>query len=244
MEPRGRSSVEVDRYYHGTSSDFARPDSRKFSPVGQYGEGYYLTDNPRVASSYGEGAEDSASAIQQELDGLLARKGRRLSDRQANVVDQRIADLQQQLAEMNPSAGPNVRVVHVPRNLNLFDLDASALLSSADFGKVLTRNQMADFSDNISQMLELPKNANGLTNKDVYAALSDAMAGSKARANKVLAKMGYDGLRYQGGNRMAGNGQALRHNALVIFAESLDKLTNATAGAPHVPARHTFPASH
>ncbi|MFA6046748.1 MAG: hypothetical protein WC718_17325, partial [Phycisphaerales bacterium] len=42
------------RYYHGTGSAFDKLEAGKFDPNGLYGPGYYLTDEPRVASSYAE----------------------------------------------------------------------------------------------------------------------------------------------------------------------------------------------
>lgn len=40
------------RLYHGTGSAFDAPDPGRFATDGLYGPAYYLTDNPKIASSY------------------------------------------------------------------------------------------------------------------------------------------------------------------------------------------------
>ena len=135
---------QVDRYYHGTGSDFARPDPGTFNPDGLFGPGYYLTDDARVAggaidnegnlaargysqqSDTTEGLRRSLEVVEatkrslanDALSGDAARKA--YAQRTLPIIQAEIDRVQDILAS---GSGPNIRPVDVPRDLRLLDMD-------------------------------------------------------------------------------------------------------------------------
>lgn len=266
----------MDRYYHGTGSDFARPDPGKFDPNGLFGPGYYVTDDARVAGGtvddggktlglgYGQqrGQAEAVNAINeaqkqspeamarfrelQRLEGDIAYERRERGNTPlVKSLEQRAEHLRAQVEadqlDFAPRTGPNIRPVDVPRDLNLLDADApipDSMVTSI-MRTIDDPSRRTIFSQEIAHARQFDANNRPLPT--VAGALYDAY-GDSAGLNKLLADMGYDGIRYAGGKRipmMDEAGNAIDHNAVVIFPESLDKIRNATAGTPggFVPGR-------
>jgi len=127
-----------------------------------------------------------------------------------------------------PAAGPNVRPVDVPQDLNLLDMDQPL---------------QPDQAQSIAKQLGYPTNdpevqswtQPGVDGASVYDLVRGEVGGTKAAANKLLADAGLDGISYGGGSRIPmtdEGGAPIEHQATVIFPESLDRVTNATAGTP------------
>lgn len=234
-------SLTTDRYYHGTGSDFARPDPGKFDPNGLFGPGYYLSDDPRPSGGYAEARTPIVNSrieeIEIELDQLrdiLNGRGPWANDpRQRTFAETRIPKLERELATLAPAdTGPNIRPVDVPRDLRL--LDADALISPAEQRRILEH-----VDPEAVQMHDWLAERGGLrptTGDEFYEELrSTPSIASRENVNRLLRESGYDGIRYAGGKRipmMDEAGAPIEHNAVVIFPESLDKIRNATAGTP------------
>lgn len=298
---------QYDRYYHGTGSDFARPDAGKFDPNGLFGPGYYVTDHPDVAGSgdtvmqkgyaeqRGKGAlmppDVWTQAAHERESETLADLQKRYDREQASLQstiqsrDQGLADnkefghdvynvsyMDKRIAEQTPivdrlkehldwqsahvdelrqkldapfQAGPNVRPVDVPRDLNLLDADAPvpqdvaqriADAVSKRYADILEANGRRALGGGGFKITENVKNG-----EDLFALLeSDKPSflpyGDGRRViTQAMADAGYDGIKYAGGKRIPmtdAAGNAIEHNAIAVFPESLDKLRNATAGTP------------
>lgn len=230
------AAPQARRLYHGTGSAFDVPDAAKFDPNGKFGPGYYLTSDPRVAGSYAEQravaptrVELALSQLHQEL-----QKGQEALLRTPN--DQYLRDyvtgLKSQIATGN--AGPNVRAISVPESLNLLDTTLPNIEDSAldAINAVLPEHQQVPFQ---VRLRNAAVNAKGqITGEAVYDALAD-VTNSKANANAVLQRAGFDGLEYGGDRHMPlldDQGRAIEHQAVVVFRESLPKITNAISGTP------------
>jgi hypothetical protein len=105
----------AERYYHGTGGGYDTPDASQFDPTGLFGPGYYLTDNPRVASSYAEGATGEVVQAMRDLDALQHAKKTGLQLSGITDVDTEIATAERHLASLD--SGASVRPVDVPSNL-------------------------------------------------------------------------------------------------------------------------------
>jgi hypothetical protein len=123
-------------------------------------------------------------------------------------------------------ASPNVRAVNLPDTLNL--LDAEAPVPPALVDQVLERvgfSAAGDVEDYLGGT-DVP------TGHDLWRALATAFR-DKDAPNEVLAEMGFDGIRYDGGRRVPmrdAGGEPIQHTATMIFQESLPKITNAFSG--------------
>ena len=257
---------QYDRYYHGTGSDFARPEPGKFDPNGLFGPALYVTDHPVVAGSgdiartgYAENSiptaalqADSIAArhaqLKAELDAerqrlaaaypdanpysysLLSKKYQELSydfnraDNALNAANQ---------ATKGMESGPNIRPIDVPRDLNLLDADAPATAEM--------KQAISAAIDDPSARQWFDQNAwKDETGQQIWDRLNKAPTRDSGMrdpewTNKTLAVAGYDGIKYAGGKRIPmtdAAGNAIEHNAIAIFPESLDKIRNATAGTP------------
>lgn len=275
--PSAPPSLTGERFYHGTASEFGRPDAAKFEPDGLFGPGYYLTDDPRVAGGI---VGPGKSELQRQIDQLEEiASDPTLSERRRFVTEQHIEELRREIAKTPanilssgyaqqrapitsqarlqeiaaweellaqrrregadptaiasaeryleelrsgiPTAGPNVRVVNVPRNMRLFDVEGSVPeeLQNA------WRREMGPAAPSIYGRE---------TGDEFYQGLHEEL-GSTTEANKWLRDHGYDGIRYAGGQRIPMRdevGTPIEHTAVVVFPESIDKLTNATARTP------------
>lgn len=232
---------QYDRYYHGTGSDFALPETGKFDPNGLFGPGYYVTSDARVA-----GSGDLTRAGYAEERGASAAKGgtsvvwQQWADRETDPIKKASLQEKADAARAKELVGPNIRPVDVPRDLKL--LDADALPPDGIVGRiqsVLPDAERKEFDRYLTVSRpdpDLPQLWRGVINPDAsMQSIYDAIPGSRARANAVLQSLGYDGIRYAGGKRIPMTdeaGKAIEHQAVVIFPESLDKIRNATAGTP------------
>ncbi len=287
--------AESDRYYHGTGSDFARPDPNSFDSNGLFGPAYYVTDAPRVAGSgdvFRQGyAEQRGHPLQTpdvwkqagiERDRELLPKLERdveqgqqrierlqrmyddepvskhdphiykppspellaeQSDRAARLESLRTS-IQDRESALYPQSGPNIRPVDVPRDLKL--LDADAQITQREAQQLLPHLDAvgADIAESVADTAR--RGTPSFNGQEIYASLRKALAdagdlpngawspgAANAEVNRVLQDAGYDGIRYAGGKRIPMQdeaGKAIEHNAIAIFPESLDKITNATAG--------------
>jgi hypothetical protein len=253
-----QDAPETDRFYNGSASAKA-PAARRYRDDGLYGPGYYLTSDPRVAGgnvdeagriatsggyanarAKGDGiwssdnrwlandAADLYQKIEQTKAELATSYDLRISAPLRQRAEQRLADYEQ--AAQGLTAGPNVRPVDVPRNLNLLDADAPVP------PPVLAR--LAGEID-LHGALDVPTGADlpEVTGRQLWRRLKAVYAGGDTNgateANATLASLGYDGIRYAGGRLMPmadSAGNAIEHTALVVFPESLHKLTNGISG--------------
>jgi soluble lytic murein transglycosylase-like protein len=140
-----------------------------------------------------------------------------------------------------PEAGPNVRAVDVPQNLNLLNVDAPVSVENAR----RISDAIPDAEDRRRFDIRVFPNdertsTNGQTGDAVYQVLTRAyvspdvsLSEAKTQAAQVLKQSGYDGITYNGGQRIPMNdaaGAPIEHQATVIFPESLDKVRNAVSG--------------
>ncbi|GEM_PF-2922042 len=232
------------RFYHGTGSAFEAPEPSKFDPNGLYGPGYYLTDNPEVAASYANLPKDTSYLNEEHvksLEGLayslrkrleaptpLNPELRRSSERQLEGIQWKLDQI-----GANAKQGPNIRPVDVPENLNLFRADQSNIESTvidrvaAGLPKGLDNSFKTQINNTRWQTPQQTVNGDA-----VYNTLAD-VANGKANANAALQQAGFDGIAYQGGQRiplMDTNDNAILHNTAVVFPESLSKIRNALSG--------------
>lgn len=253
----GKAGQAVSRFFHGTGSAFDSPDAAKFDSNGLFGPGYYLTTSPEVAGgvadNFGNLLSQGYAFARQEspvrVQGFINTQ-RASVDRLQNEVEQWPANssqrayFQQRLAEaqakldamLSPEAGPNVRAVNVPKGLNLLDADAN-----------LTATQMQQLIGGLSEKLGTPlDNLTNLAERqsqagtpiefgNYYSNILRESGASSADVNQALQALGYDGITYAGGKRiplMDEAGNPIEHTAVVIFPESLPKITNALSGRP------------
>jgi 2'-5' RNA ligase len=247
------NATESDRYYHGTGADFARPDASKFDPNGLFGPAYYVSDNPKVTGTGDSArpgyAENRAQALTdeqlQEYTNRVSYYERRLSDpslsEAARSSIQRDLDASQRSLDQY-GTGPNIRPVDVPRDLRLLDADAPSTSDMQRIADALDQRfgagEGGNFLTNMRMQNAMDMDGESLFNtlksyvRDVpNARISPEQA--PVEVNRLLSQAGYDGIRYAGGKRIPMTdeaGKAIEHNAIAIFPESLDKLTNATAG--------------
>jgi hypothetical protein len=67
----------------------------------------------------------------------------------------------------------------------------------------------------------------------IYTVAREQACGDKTGATELLARQGYDGVRYAGGRRAPmrdATGAAIEHEAVMIFGASLPKVRNAITG--------------
>ncbi len=191
-------------FYHGTPSAYDRPDAMRFDPTGRFGPGYYLTSDARIAG------------------GIVDDSGKVLSEGYAK------------------GAAPNVRAVSVPSNFKMFDADAPVSATSARRLSDLLptgarpRFDQAVFADSGRSTVNPD-----VTGRALYESLWTARGGANRiqalpEVNQLLSKAGYDGIAYQGAKSMTaadGLGSPIAHDAIVVFPESMPKLTNKISGA-------------
>ena len=136
-------------------------------------------------------------------------------------------------------AGPNVRALDVPSNLNLFDADKPVAVNDArNISNAITDPEVQRRFDIRVFPNDDRAATNGLTGDQVYQALVRAGDGSKAAVNRVLADAGFDGITYNGGQRVPmtdAAGMPIEHQATVIFPQSVGKVRNALSGQARWP---------
>lgn len=214
------------RFFHGTGSSFGVPDATKFDPNGLFGPGYYLTNEPRVASSYAGGgltAEEDKSAT--ALGKLIARYKAEGNDANVKYLQNTLDNL------LSGAQNSQVRAVNVPNDLKLLDADSlvtkdtiRSLYQAAD-----QRGEGQAFRQNLAAVVGARPNR--IDFGDIRTAVRDTFGPDAI--NPFLVDAGYDGIKYNGGRRIPmtdAAGAPIEHTAVVIFPESMGKLTNAISG--------------
>lgn len=243
---------ESRRFYHGTAGSFERPDPGRFDPNGLFGPGYYLTSDPRVASSYADAGMSAASDAGKRQARLLADReelvpyiesyrsgplreafGPERADRELADVQRQIANIDRQLAEI-PS-GPNVRAVDVPSGLRLLDVDAPVASDVIDRVVTALPEDAAQRFRRSMRLIEWDKQARKMPPMEGAGFRNElrSVLGDDAETNRALAAAGFDGITHKGGQRVpllddAGN--PIEHDVTIIFPESLNKIRNAFSG--------------
>lgn len=228
-----------DRYYHGTGSDFARPEPGKFDPNGLFGPGYYVTSDSRVSADYSTARRDPWNRGVADLEAL---KGKLSDANQSGDYDAAL-EYRSEIRNLEESlSGANIRPVDVPRDLKL--LDADAPITQLDFDNA---KAALTFWTGEEPYWRLPTTIeNGVTRIEVRGhelrtMVADWLRGHdfsrnvQENTNQILHQIGYDGITHEGGNirpMVDDAGNAINHRVAVIFPESLDKIRNATAGTP------------
>lgn len=248
------------RMYHGTGSEFDVPDPSTFSPNGLYGPGYYVTSDARVAGGivdtapgstmprttggYAEGRmptfyHDMTEAAESAdyYRNLAAGRDPHYPNPTPEQIDKwefsaRESDRRAEGLSRNlPPSGPNVRAVDVPEDLRLFDVEAPAGTTLLDdLSEIMDPR---DFDSLRNGMRYNRGPAKNWTNDDVYQELRNVEGGWSEGTNRYLQSLGYDGIRYSGGQRIPmrdAGGANIEHDAYVIFPEALGKIRNAISG--------------
>lgn len=232
---------EPRRMYHGTAEAFPTPDPGKFDRNGLYGPGYYLTDNPEVASSYADmrsvlpgGITPKSQLRANRLGDEIAQAERELANPQLPSEDRAWFEANRNRARTEldrvTSQGPNVRAVDVPEGLNLLDASRSLTPDEIDRVRAVLPEQVdLNLFEATRRKYDDPNSVSA-----VRAGLNDVALGWHERdANVFLARAGFDGISYPGGQIMPikdAVGNAVEHQAHVIFPESLTKIRNAFSG--------------
>ncbi|HYE58558.1 MAG TPA: hypothetical protein VD948_08635 [Rhodothermales bacterium] len=236
------------RAFHGTGTTFAKPDPSKFDPNGMYGPGYYVTSDPRVASSYAD-ARSSGGLLSDWTttnDDLMAARAMvrdtSLPAASRRFYEKKIVDLEKRLAMLQPPAGAQVRPVEIPEGARLLDVDAP--LDPDEATRIVTTlRAQPDLDDatrlRLNDVLERYNRGESVSGNDVWYALAGndlRTRDANALRNQRLAAAGFDGIKYSGGQRIplrdeAGN--AIEHDAYVLFPETgLPKTRNLLSGEP------------
>ncbi|MDO8673051.1 MAG: LPD38 domain-containing protein [Dehalococcoidia bacterium] len=249
-EVLGKTETPTKRYYHGTGSDFPTPEPGKFDPNGLYGPGYYLTSDPEVAASYAKGslgkaASQDASITQATdvINQLQQQINRTVDPSRVIQLQDRIANQKSYidyLRSQRPNAGPNIRPIDVPEGLKLLDAEAPIGTDRLQAVRGALEQRYGADSANVyafdSYISEIPpKIGHDLFQVTQHAAgFNTPKAAVREQAptvtTQLLQSAGYDGIRYQGGKRIPlkdAAGNPVQHEVVVIFPESLPKLTNA-----------------
>ena len=240
--PRGVMGIAPsDRFYHGTGSVFDAPDPVRFDNEGLFGPGYYMTDDPRVASSYAttradEPAKARAEAINERADLIDQMKAGKIGQTPAlrEMVDERITELQAIIDRAVPETAANVRPVNVPKNLKM--LDAESEMKPAEIRRFASKMAQATGSQYFANLAATPpREISWLSRR--FAGMIDEWRNTEPMewedATRALSAIGYDGIRYDGGRRvplMDDGGNPIQHTAVVVFPDKLKKIKNALSG--------------
>jgi hypothetical protein len=231
------AATAARRFFHGTGSAFEKPDPQFFDEHGLYGPGYYLTSDPRVAGSYA--AERGKQSVQyaNNLSDGIAQQRAIAADESLPAADRArattIADgYESLLADIKE--GPNVRPVDVPESANL--LDADAPIKKTDAYRVLAAvKQHGGVDDTYVGMLrDFIRSGEGETYHDLYQMLRSVEL-PDAEINRMLSKIGYDGIRHRGGKNTPlpdDTGNPIAHDVTLVFGDKLDRVRNGLTGAP------------
>lgn len=238
-------AADSQRFYHGTGSAFDTTDASKFDPNGLFGPGYYLTDDPAIASDYarnrgelsGGGAKADLKRIQDEI-ALTQSEIANPDYPQAlrdHLRDEILPQLQERAAQADRvlTTGPNVRPVDVPRGLNLLDGDQP--LSPVEQRAISDAAVRAGQPALGEFVKDLPNDRGWWEALWSRTRAQDHSAGTSGRLNSILADAGYDGILHSGGGRMPmpdAAGNPIDHQAVMIFGDSLPKIRNAISLTP------------
>lgn len=157
----------------------------------------------------------------------------------------------------HPTAGPNVRAIDIPSDVNLLDADApltqdvldrvSGVVDqlarrrpdvAAEFhgelrGLADLMAQRARSSDPVSTPSDfLLQRLFGAADR-VSVTIKDGSYGAKGLATEILERAGFDGIAHQGGRRVPlldESGSPIEHDVSVIFPGSINKVRNAFSG--------------
>jgi hypothetical protein len=180
--------------YHGTGTDFESFDPTKADPQALYGPGFYHTENPEIAAGYAVGGE------------------------QPNIKPAR-------LSIQNPF---DIDKIHTSQEVGTLLDKLSARLPGYDWEN--TRSALQSVFDhpgediyNVLSFTHTPTAAQGPNPSPQYIGRSDTFGGSdfagklqilgKANLNNALQAIGYDGIKYTGGQNTANP----PHNVWVAF---------------------------
>jgi hypothetical protein len=240
-----------------------------------FGPGYYLTSDPRVAGgvvasggeqvgpswlkssvkrapgsviSRGYAQEtapppDSLNILTDQVDGIRqALQNPDLSDSGRTALEDLLTKAQTQIQQF---AGPNVRAVDVPQNLNLFDMERPVPPDQAEaIAKRLWGPDALKDPDTAAEVQSWSTPA--VDGASVYDTIRGEVGdGSKTVANQVLADAGFDGIQHSGGKRIPmtdASGVPIEHDVNIIFPDSLDKVRNAISGTQGGMASAEFAA--
>jgi hypothetical protein len=241
-------AADSRRFYHGTAEAFGRPSPEKFDADGLYGPGYYLTSDPRVAASYAENRAGGYAVDnpymdwpKAELESAIQHAVRTLEDPSiTNATAREVMDDLDQMEDAlagrvppGPPAGPNIRAVDFPEQLNLFDVDRTYRPEDADvIGDWLERHIDDSTANRFDAGVRYDPDGS-LSGDALYRALEHAGEGDKDWVNQVLRRAGFDGVIHLGGQRVPlldEAGQPIAHTVTVVFPESLGKIRNAFSG--------------
>lgn len=246
---------ESRRFYHGTASAFGMPDGSKFDPDGLYGPGYYLTDDPRVASSYAEARGPAAAQIKNTRERIakLERESRmEAMEPWWDDIDSMLAKERTELARLeNLTQGQNVRAVDVPSDIRLLDAEVPTPPEDVDRVVSTLRNY---YGDDVARRFQssVTLDDNGLPTTPTGQRIFDNLRivlGEPVRignrlhtpdrkvvattVNQLLSEAGFDGISHVGGQNAPlrdADGNPIMHGVNVIFGESLPRIRNAFSG--------------
>jgi hypothetical protein len=222
------AAAPTDRYYHGGTSDFARPDPEKFGKEGGlFGDNaFYVTNEPRVAGGViGPASEDTVANIthniamtRQDLERVSAPDWNPTPPQRGTKEDwikytqKELMRLEQQLQDVQ--APGHVRQAgyaqarydkEVPPDLlsgpNVRPVDVPRDLRLLDADTPVPADEAASIQRAIAGDMLTRPTTEPMTVQDLgdFAEIVNG-TGGKDELNKVLSQMGYDGISYAGGN--------------------------------------------
>ena len=180
-------------------------------------------------------AEQSPQGLNTRIDPLGTTPERTIGERiesQQQVLDRLIDERQRGLSSR---AGANVRAIDVPNDLRLLDLDAPPPAELSDRIRAALPKSAQEEWDIFNSPTAPAADGNTLRRR-LVTAISDApLAERAAEANRLLERLGYDGMTHQGGSirpMVDENGDRIEHTVKILFQSGLDKSRNAYGGGP------------
>jgi hypothetical protein len=230
--------VAGSRWFHGSSRQFEKFNPALADKGALYGPGHYITDNPKVASSYAAERDTMGNwpTITRDQAEYTAKRLERESGYRTEIVQGRGDSWV--VKYYDDSYGPNVtqysfapkRIFNVEKTLSKQDtkrlmrgmLDAAKRDPNPPEGlqwnasaKLIAKEWTKDLGPGRAANLDM-----------VYADLSRRFG--KPFANAAIRRAGYDAIRYPGGRQVGGLGD---HNAMVV----LNPKTLVRGGRPKPP---------
>jgi hypothetical protein len=179
------------RVYHGTDREFETFDPTMISPKHDPGPGFYFTENPQAASEYALGYRDMefaeegiVAASEQEASRIVEEAARRRGLRVGQIVEEETGSGVWTAFLVLPDAAPSVRMAYLDIR-RPFDWDAKLTESAARSIRKAVRES--------TSLEDVPAIEAGLPGFRIHQRLTAAL-GSKAKANEVLRRAGFDGI--------------------------------------------------
>lgn len=197
--------------YHGTSSaaEISAINPAKFDSEGAYGPGFYMTQNPQVASGYTNkqggaaatsfGGRVEIQEAQKQIANLRFLESTAQSPAEVEGIQQRIAEAQGELDKLIRANSYKPTVYKIYADIrNPFDVDA--IIDGEEAGRLVG---LATGQREIREQI---------TGGQLYEDVLLPLVGDRAQVNDLLERAGYDGITHTSG-RLTGD------NPVNVFAD-------------------------